>query len=122
MLLMLAASGFGGALSLQAISIWIAVLWPRRAEFSKAFGNRLSPAGGGALCGGIGVVFGLPFALYALGPDVVLRSWLPWLLFGAGSLAFYVFTYAVAPRVFTARRETMMAVIEPAQGGGWLIG
>lgn len=122
MLVMLAASGFGGLLLLQAVSLWAAVLWPRPARFSQMFGNRLSPAGGVLLCAGIGVVFGLPAMLSALGGSVVVRAWLAWPLFAGVSCAFYAFTHVAAPRVFAARRERMMAAVEGTPGGNWLMG
>jgi hypothetical protein len=122
-LIMLAASGFGGLLFSQALSIWIAVLWPRPAQFAVTFGNRLSAAGGAALCGGVAALFGLPLALHGIGAAAVLRAWIVWPVFGLASCVWYVLTQGLAARAFGARREEMLAIIEGQQGasGGWLV-
>jgi hypothetical protein len=102
---------------------WIAVLWPRPAQFAVAFWNRLSAAGGAALCGGVVALFGLPLALHGIGAAAVLRAWIVWPVFGLASCAWYVVTQELAARAFAARRGEMLAIIEGQQGasGGWLV-
>jgi hypothetical protein len=123
MVVMLASSGFGGLFFSQALSIWIAVLWPRPARFSVTFGNRLSAAGGIALCGGVCALFGLPLCLHAIGAGVVLRYWMAWPILMLVSIAWYVLAQTLAARVFVRRRERMLGIIEAQQGssGGWLV-
>ena len=120
-LLMLASSGVGGTLFLQSVSIWIAVLWPRPAEFATAFGNRLSAAAGAALCGGMGVLFGLPLALHTVGTAAVLRAWIVWPFFGLMSCGWYALTVRLAARAFASRREEMLTLIEGQQAAAWLV-
>lgn len=123
MFVMLAASGFGGTLVSQAGSLWIAVLWPRPAVFTAAFGNRLSAAGGAALCAGVLAMVGVPFALHAAGQAAVLRAWALWPIFGLVACGWYLFTLHFAARAFASRREEMLTLIEgeERQAGAWLV-
>ncbi len=117
MFAMLASSGFGGLLFSQAGSVAIAVLWPRPAQFAAAFGNRLPAAGGLALCAGMAVFLGLPFVLHAAGTTTVLRYWAAWPLMLLVSAAWYLLVERVISRVFVARRERMLEIIEAQQVG-----
>jgi hypothetical protein len=123
MIVMLASSGFGGIFFAQAVSIAIAVLWPRPARFSATFGNRLSAAGGIALCAGVVALFGLPAALHAAGALPVLRSWVAWPIMLMISIAWYALTHRLAARAFAARHERMVEIVEAQQGspGGYLV-
>lgn len=113
MLAMLLSSGVGGLLLLTALATWTTLLSPRKTEFTSSFGNNMS-LGGNILVMGSMVVFVACAGLLAeLGRFQTVIAW--WwaaplfVLFGAAALWL---TLGAAPRVFEARRERLLAVLE----------
>lgn len=113
MLAMLLSSGVGGLLLLTALATWATLLSPRKTEFTSNFGNNMS-LGGNILVIGSFAVFAVCSALLAeLGRfETVIAWWWVAPLFVLFDAAVLRLTLGAAPRVFEARRERLLAVLE----------
>jgi hypothetical protein len=112
MMVMLLSSGLAGLFFFQALGVWTSLLAPRPIEFTATFGNKLSLAANAVMVGCIAVFFGLSLILSALGTSLVLSLWWAAPAFMAASAAFHLLTLRTGARLFVARRERMLSVIE----------
>jgi hypothetical protein len=112
MAVMLLLIGFGGVFLFQALALWASLLTPRALGFKEISTSRLSFAQNALITGGSGLPLGLMAGLPILGSRAVLACWwvAPLILLVAAS--FYLVTLHEGTRVFSARRERMLSMIE----------
>jgi hypothetical protein len=112
MFVMLISSAFGGLLFFNALGLWTTLLTPRRVPFTANFGNQLSLGGNIVVIGGILAVMLLAGIVSREYTDLVMAEW--WLIpaFLALSAVFYAATLNACARVFLARRERLLGIIE----------
>lgn len=109
---MLLSSAIGGLLLFNALGLWTSLLSPRRVSFSSNFGNQLSLGGNILVIGGIaGLMAGAAVVSQQM-TDLVIPFWWVLPVFMLVSAVFYIVTLRLASRVFVARREQLLAVIE----------
>jgi hypothetical protein len=113
MLLMLLSSGIGGLLLLTALATWTTLLSPRKTEFASNFGNNMS-RGANILVIGTFLVCFVGSALLAdrFSFAAVVARWWTAPLFALFGAAVLWLTLGAAPKVFEARRERLLAVLE----------
>jgi hypothetical protein len=113
MLVMLLSNGVGGLLLLTSLGTWTTLLSPRKTEFASNFGNNMSLGGNILVIGSFTVLAGSSALLLKLGRfDRVIAWWWAAPLFVLFGAAVLWLTLGAAPRVFEARREKLLAVLE----------
>jgi hypothetical protein len=112
MAVMLLSSGFGGMFLFQGLGLWTSLLAPRVMEFKVKFCAKQPFASAALMMGAMLVMFGLVAGLPALGSKVVLGHWWVAPLILLATLGFYLLTLRAGARVFGARRERMLSMIE----------
>jgi hypothetical protein len=113
MVVMLLSSGFGGMFLFQALGLWTSLLAPRAMQFKATFGNKPPFAATWLMMGSMSATFVLLLGgLPALGSKVVLGHWCVAPLILLAAAGFYLLTLREGARVFRARRERMLSMIE----------
>jgi hypothetical protein len=113
MLFMLLGSALTGLFGLHALGLWASIYGPRRGNYNQTLGNDLSLIGNIVVIGSIlPILFGTPFvAKYA--PYVVDPShWWIAILPPTAAWLFYKVSLRAAGRLFAARREWLMSIVE----------
>jgi hypothetical protein len=111
-LAMLASAGIGGLALMSTGALWASVLAPRPIDPDVVFGNKLSPPANAVLIGMFVVFAGILFAVRGRGVAELVRVWWIVPLGAAGACALLGGSLAIAPRVFVARRERALGLIE----------
>jgi hypothetical protein len=112
MAVMLLSNGFGGMFLFQGLGLWTSLLAPQAMEFKVRFGMKQPFASTALMMTEMVVMFALVAGLPALGPKVVLGHWWVAPLILLATLVFHLFTLSAGARVFSARRERMLSMIE----------
>jgi len=97
----------------HGIALWTSLYAPRRGNYDKTLGNDLSLAGNIALIGTVLSSMFLPQILRVEAPWAVApENW--WLALAAAAIAiaFYMASLRGASAAFSARRESLLAVVE----------
>jgi len=112
-LLMLVGSGITGLFVFHGLGLWVTLFNPRRGNYASSFGNDLSLGGNIVLIGGMLACLFLPQVVIRVAPaSVSAGNWwgsVPLTLAGIG---FYVVSLKFTSRMFVARRERLLAVVE----------
>lgn len=113
MLLMLFFSAVAGLFFYHGLSIWVALLSPRKADYYQNFGNQLSFAANVVVIGGILSALFIPQIFRnSIRSDTVLHYWWTAPLLGLLMAAFYLVTIQTGTGIFVARREQLLSLIE----------
>jgi hypothetical protein len=113
MFVMLLSSGIGGLLLLTALATWTTLLSPRKTEFTSNFGNNMSLGGNILVIGSFLVCFvGSALLAELCSFATLIACWWAAPLFALFGAAVLWLTLAAAPKVFEARRERLLAVLE----------
>jgi hypothetical protein len=110
---MLLATGLTGLFLFNAAGLWVTLYNPRKGNYDSNFGNDLSLGGNVVLIGSMLCALLLPRALHHWFPSAVSpESWLLYLPLPLFAAVLYRISLGSAGRLFSGRREKLLAVVE----------
>ena len=113
MLAMLLGSAVIGLFVLHGLGLWASIYGPRRGDYNQTFGNDLSLLGNIVVVGSVMILLFSPkiasrYAPYLIDPGhwwiSILGAFVAWL--------FYRNSLRITGRLFAARRERLMSIVE----------
>jgi hypothetical protein len=113
MLAMLVGCSVASLFLFHSAALWTSILGARRGNYKQPLGNDLSLAGNIAVLGGtLGWLFLPQFLLGRTAPERVLAYWWITPLAAVAALVFYTVSLRLTTKLFLARREELMALME----------
>lgn len=113
MLVMLLANACTGLFLFRALSLWVSLLAPRRADYFQNFGNQLSVLGNVVAVGSVLLAVLAPQFLraFVISPTLLAWWWIPPLAVPLAAVLLSATLHSAAG-VFVTRRERLLSVIE----------
>ncbi len=112
-IVMLLASALTGLFLFNAAGVWVTLYNPRKGNYDSNFGNDLSLGGNLVVIGSVLCAMLLPRVLHHVAPAAVRpEAWWTLVPLPVLAAAVYRFSLAAAGKVFPARRERLLALVE----------